>query len=218
MAPNEKPDIVEKVHCNNCRRSTNHKVIAAVEEADSAAFEDGDVVRWTTGFEMLQCLGCCDVVLRRTFNPSPDDSDTKPVIRYFPPHASRHVPKWYFYLPKDLVPLLFEVYRSLDAGSERLPLMGTRTLVDMVINDKVGDVGSFREKLQTLEKKGYISATGREVLETALDAGSAAAHRGHAASAEDLEAVMDIVENLLQAVYVLPARAKRLKGSTPPRK
>jgi hypothetical protein len=96
-------------------------------------------------------------------------------------------------------------------------MMGARALVDMVIVEKVGDLGSFAEKLKKLESEEYISATNRVVLEAALDVGSAAAHRGHAPRTSQIDAVMDIIENLLQAVYVLPDMAEELKNSTPPR-
>lgn len=96
-------------------------------------------------------------------------------------------------------------------------MMGARALLDMVIVEKVGDVGTFAEKLRKLESEEYISGKNRRVLEAALDVGSAAAHRGHAAKKSQVDAVMDIVENLLQAVYVLPDLAEELKKSTPPR-
>ena len=110
-----------------------------------------------------------------------------------------------------------EVYRSLDANNRRLPMMGARTLVDMLMVDKVGDVGTFDVKLKKLEGLGVISRNNREVLSAALDVGHAAAHRGHAPNANDVNAVMDIVENLLHAVYVLPDMAKGLQKTTPPR-
>lgn len=87
----------------------------------------------------------------------------------------------------------------------------------MVIVHKIGDVGTFQEKLMKLEKEGFVSPKNREVLDAALDAGSAAAHRGFAVNNSQVEQVIDIVENLLQAVYVLPEFAQDLKGSIPPR-
>jgi CO dehydrogenase/acetyl-CoA synthase gamma subunit (corrinoid Fe-S protein) len=120
-------------------------------------------------------------------------------------------------LPQNMGPLLAEVYRALDANSHGLPIMGARTLVDMVMVEKVGDVGGFAQKLKSLEKAGYVSSKNREVLEAALDAGSAASHRGYAAKTDEVNAVMDIVENLLQAVYVLHEAARKLKKATPPR-
>ena len=89
--------------------------------------------------------------------------------------------------------------------------------MDMTILDKVGDVGTFGQKLQTLESEGYIGRRNREVLSAALDAGNAAAHRGHEHNVEEVNHVIDIVENLLQAVYVLEHTAATLKKATPPR-
>jgi hypothetical protein len=129
-----------------------------------------------------------------------------PEERYFPPRVSRHPPDWAHTLPGDLYVLLDEVYRALDANNYRLPMMGARALLDKVMVEKV----------EELEKTGYISAKNREVLESALDAGHAAAHRGYA-TPTTVNIVMDIVENMLQALYVLHDAAAKLKKSTPPR-
>jgi hypothetical protein len=96
-------------------------------------------------------------------------------------------------------------------------MMGARTLVDMVMVEKVGDVGGFAEKLKQLENAGFVSSRNRQVLEAALDAGSAVAHRGYSAGPREVDIVMDIVENLLQTVYVLHDAARKLTRSIPPR-
>lgn len=134
-----------------------------------------------------------------------------------PPPVSRHPPDWQYDLPPKIRAVLYEVYRSLDADNRSLPMMGARALVDMLIVEKVGDIGSFKQKLDTLAVSGFIGTTQVDVLDAALDAGSAAAHRGHTPSESEVNAVMDIVENLLNAVYVLPNIAKSLKKTTPAR-
>jgi hypothetical protein len=83
--------------------------------------------------------------------------------------------------------------------------------------DKVTDVGRFDQKLDALEKE-FITKKQREFLEAALDVGHAASHRGHCPTAKQLDQVMDIVESILQQIYVLPNAATELKKSTPPRK
>jgi len=90
-------------------------------------------------------------------------------------------------------------------------------VVDLVLVEKIGDVGGFKDKLKAAEADGIIGSKNREVLDAALDAGNAATHRGHQATSDDVHAVMDIVENLLQAVYHLESLADRLKRATPPR-
>ena len=38
-----------------------------------------------------------------------------------------------------------EIYNSLDVDTRALPLMGARAMLDMVIVDKIGDIGTFAE-------------------------------------------------------------------------
>jgi hypothetical protein len=95
--------------------------------------------------------------------------------------------------------------------------MGARTLLDIVMVEKIGDAGGFGQKLRQLEAAGFVSSKNREVLEATLDAGSAAVHRGYAPKATEVNLVMDIVENLLQAIYVLHDAGEKLKKATPAR-
>jgi hypothetical protein len=207
-------DALERIYCNGCRQKTRHRLLNTVMDQDTDEVEKGVVLEWSTNFETLQCCGCGAAVLRETVLY---EHDTIPYVRYFPPPVSRHPPSWHYRIPKEIHPVMDEIYRSLDANNRRLPMMGARTLIDMLLVEKVGDVGTFGEKLKQLEDKGYISSRNREVLAAALDVGSAAAHRGHAPEPSEVEAVMDIVENLLHAVYVLPRMADKLKKTTPPR-
>jgi ethanolamine ammonia-lyase large subunit len=87
----------------------------------------------------------------------------------------------------------------------------------MIILDKVGDRGSFQAKLQALQSEGYIASRARNVLDAALDAGNAAAHRGHNPNADTVNEVMDIIESLLEAIYRHDGIAERLRASTPQR-
>ncbi len=205
-----KPEI-EKVFCNKCRRRTAHQVVGA-HDGDSA--EEGEGYWWVITYAVLQCLGCQEIVLRRTQRT---EDEPEGDVSHFPPVMSRYLPRWRYYLPGDLRLVLEEIYKSLDSASLCLPMMGARTLVDLLMVDKVKDVGGFGRKLQELEKAGYISSKNREVLFAALEMGNAAIHRGHMPTRAEVQSVMDIVESMLQAVYVFPDVAEKLKKSTPPR-
>lgn len=205
----------ERVHCNGCTGMTLHRLVKRVVDSGTEEIDRVGEVWWKTTFDVLQCCGCSEVVLRRTslFSETMPDED----VRYFPPKVSRRPPQWRYRLPHALRTIVEEVYAALDAGSRALPLMGARTLIDLLMEEKIGDIGGFQQKLKELERQGFISSKNREVLAAALDMGSAAAHRGFAPTVEDVHAVMDIVENLLQAVYILNAVAKRLRTATPRR-
>jgi hypothetical protein len=109
------------------------------------------------------------------------------------------------------------VYAALHAGSYRLAAMGTRALLDMLFNDSVGDIGGFDERMKAMRTKGDISARQEEFLRPAVDFGSAATHRGHVPSGKDLNTAIDIVENLLQAHFVLNEAGSELKAHAPAR-
>ena len=164
---------------------------------------------------MLECCGCEVVCLRHTHVWS---EDPEPEITYYPPPVSRAMPQWRHKLPAKLNSLVGEIYTALHADSRRLALMGARTAIDIVLLEKVGDRGSFEQKLVALEKQGFVGQRSRQILEAALDAGSAAAHRGYLPEKEHLASVMDIVENILQAVYVLEGAAAELRKTTPRRR
>ncbi len=204
-----------KIHCNTCGRETKHSLLTSRMTSDEEFIEDYGPIHWEDKYEMLECCGCESVMMRHT-NWFAETNEV--TIDLFPPAVSRRTPKWKNKLPRSIVGLLDEIYTALHSDGRRLVIMGTRAIIDMVILDKVGDIGTFREKLKALEDQGFIGAKNRKFLAAALEAGHAAVHRGHIPKQEEVSNVMDIVENLLEAVYVLEEAAEKLTKTTPPRK
>jgi len=204
--------------CSSCARDTKHEIIATRRVGEPVQIgERPDEVAdiGENSYILLECRGCGAVVLRHDVE---DYSNSETTTRYYPPPISRRHPKWLHSIPDTLSSLLREIYASLAADAPRLSVMGARALVDMVMTEKVGDVGTFAQKLEGLEAKGFISRLNRQHLAAALDAGSAVAHRGHSPSPEAVNQVIDIVENLVEAVYVLSHAATELGRQTPPRR
>jgi hypothetical protein len=171
-------------------------------------------IYWWDQYELLECCGCEAVCMRHTSYFEPTGETT---VTTYPPQVTRRRPHWLTEVPRPVDTLINQVYQALDSNSRTLALMGARAVLDMVLTKSVGDLGTFPAKLDALQKSGAIGAKNRKFLEAVLDAGSAAAHRGYQPSTDDVGAVMDIVENLLQAVYHLDSLAEQLKKSTPPR-
>ena len=113
---------------------------------DSEVCGDDFSVDWTECHEMFECGACEGIVIRRRYLFSEWARDEYEESLY-PPRIARHLPRWKDELPDEIVATLEEVYTALQANSHRLAMMGARTLVDMIIHEKVGDVGSFAEKL-----------------------------------------------------------------------
>ena len=68
---------------------------------------------------------------------------------------------------------------GLYLGYETLELatMGIRAIIDCVVTSRVGDIGGFARKLETMRNEGLISEIPAEIINAAFNAGSAAVHR-----------------------------------------
>lgn len=211
-------------HCNGCRRKTDHFVRGTYSESRDYGDDERDLPG-DGRYEILECCGCHDMVFRRTIWLEEDDYVSEgsgrlirhPYIAYFPPVAVRHKPDWFGLLGSKMQTVLRETYIALNADLRALAAMGARSVLDLAMQDKVGDCGTFKDKLNEMLRQHLINSDEKDLLEAALDAGSAAAHRGHEPSAEELSSVMDIVEHILQAIYVLPEAAAKLREQTPQR-
>ena len=134
--------------------------------------------------------------------------------------ASKMAPKlpvWLGQVNDNVRHIMEEVYKAKEIGLRALPCMGLRTAIDLALMENVGDVGGFEQKLREFEKKGNLSDRDRKIVMAALDAGHASAHRGYLPMPRDLDAVIHIVENLLQRIFVLDGAADQLEATVPKR-
>lgn len=206
--------------CNRCFSETLHDVYQLQGSNELLCDSDGfPVEKYITEYSALQCKGCKKVMIEVATRFDGTDMYN---YEYYPPKLSRRLPDWLKRLPKkqsyeNIKKLFEEIYQALHVKASRLSIMGARTLVDIFMNDKLGDIGSFEKKLDTLESKGYLSKTNKKVLIAALDVGHAVSHRGHNPSEEEVFTVIDIVENMLHTI-VLDREAAKLKKNTPKRK
>lgn len=205
-----------RIHCNLYGHKVDHVLLHEHRSHGSEEVADDYSIDWSDHYEMFECVGCKEIVVRRRsyFSEWPPGEFQE---TFYPPRIARRLPSWKNQLSKELIPMLEEVYKALQADSHSLAMMGARALVDMVTIRQVGDVGNFFEKLNALVSKGILSAQQRDILEAALEVGNAAAHRGHVPQAKHVQHVMDIVENLLHQT-TLGSLAKELKKATPKRK
>lgn len=188
---------ITRVHCNRCGHETKHEIVMERRTEGSEIIDpyQGIDISWSTTFLMLECCGCEEVMLKRSFWFSEaDEVETE----YYPPRVSRRRPSWVDTLPTDYTSLLDEIYSALHADSRSLAMMGLRTLIDLFISRKLGDSPRFEEGLKELVRQNYVTQASSRIIEAAVEAGHAAAHRAHKPTAEQLNAVIDIVENLIQ--------------------
>jgi len=207
--------ITLKARCNKCLVETHHYLLHKEDQPWDEEYAPGQVIYGSETFNMLKCCGCDTVKLMHLswFSEVCDDYG-QPItdINYFPPAISRAEPKWLSTLggifPSDEMQyvrdLMREIYSALYNDSRRLAVMGIRALIEHLMITKVSDQGSFLKNMKAFQDAGYISDQQRRILEPTLEAGHAAIHRGYNPTAEDVGTGVEIVESLVDIIYVQP--------------
>lgn len=204
------------LHCNVCLGQRRHTILHEVRK-DHHEPEDDE----SSGYEeharylLAECNGCENVSLHveHWSSGNPDIS-----LSQWPPKVSRAKPKWFFNLIlQDFLEIpyksefLEEIYVALSNQNLRLAVIGIRALLEQIMIESVGDAGSFKANLAAFEREGFISRVQKEAIEPVIEAGHASMHRGFKASRIDVEALMDVVENLIEAIYISKHRVEKIK-------
>jgi Domain of unknown function (DUF4145) len=221
-------------YCRRCGGERHHSVVA---EKTRHWGEDDSPVEGSDTWSILECRACLTITVVNTHWFSEDcdldDDGWTPIVHrdLYPPAPSRKMPEWgvdaLLCLPSDhrwIVQLHADIYAALGMKSYSLAAMGTRAIVDFIVTTKAGDKGYFGGKLNRMREQNLITEIQVGVIFAAFDAGSAAVHRGHSPTREDVNTQIDIAETLLQQIYIDPVRQKRqaeaaaaLKSRTPQR-
>lgn len=217
-----------RIFCNKCLREMTHIILSSVQRKGCDEVSHEFYISWEDTYEVFECQECHNVTFRiRRWNSEAQGSHDKKDYQdsYYPPIVSRPKPLWFDKLDEKFQEVLKEVYIALDANTRFLAAFGARTALDMLIVDKIGDIGTFKDKLKKLETDRYIDSTERELLDAITETGNAAAHRGYAPDEKLLESVIDILESLFDKFYIEPERdkellkkARELKSKIPKRK
>ncbi len=215
------PETIQS-HCNTCAGERSHHMLHREVYKWSNEVADVVCIEGTVKYEMLRCCGCSTFSLRQTS----DDSESPPGevnICYYPPRSFRPLPRWLSqldpFLPgeRTVQELLEEVYVALQNDLRRLATMGIRAILEHVMIDKVGDHGTFGRNLNAFEEKGFVSKSQRAILVSVLEAGHATIHRAFSPSPDELVALIDITENVIESIYLNELRVAKVAGKVPPR-
>lgn len=213
----------QKTYCYSCERETNQETLFYDSELGPQEIigrnDEGDDSQsmWTVVaniFTLSKCLGCDKINFKNIIRSSPNRETDN--VFHFPKKVVRSMPNWTIKLPIKYFELIQEIYSSINQGSYILSLIGIRTLLDVYIVKNVGDIGSFKQKLNQLVANGILTKKKVSALETAIDAGNASAHRGYKPDKETLFQILDIVENLLHS-EIVDRPIDQIKQKTPQR-
>lgn len=199
-----------KCWCDRCGHHTEHDVQVVRSYSDHLRRDPS--ATFNVLVKALSCRGCNETVLLR-------EAEGGEPVR-IPPARWRTLPNWHMeVLAHDptLYSLLREVYSAANDDQPRLLAMGVRAALDRLMNEMVGDVGTFEQKLDEMVKRGHLGQRQREMLDTVIDAGSASNHRGFKPPKELLLLMLDVMETTIRERYSTGPMLTTLKVNVPPK-
>ncbi|NCA93656.1 MAG: DUF4145 domain-containing protein [Sphingobacteriia bacterium] len=203
-----------KLACIRCDGETYHKVLHSVHVHES----ENEIDVWSD-FEIVCCQGCKEVSFRSNsmcsedinYDPETGEQSLDENVGLYPNRlAGRKQVKDMYLLPDEVLKIYKETHGALCGRLNILAGIGIRALVESVCREKEAQGANLKNKIDDLVTKGVLTQDSAETLHSTRLLGNNSAHETIAASDEELDIAMDIVENLIKTVYVIPQKAKRL--------
>ena len=201
-----------KIECPKCGGGVrNHTVLREYK----TRWDDQDAGEYGHDeYQICRCVGCETVRFRWVSWWSGDfgPRGTVPTVRVFPERVTR---RWAQVESGDLPEIVQRIYaetvKALNAGATILAGGGLRAIVEAICKEQNVSGKTLMEKVDALESKGFLTRPQAELLHEERYIGNAALHEITPPAAPDLEDGLDIVEGLLNTLYVLPEKAERLR-------
>jgi hypothetical protein len=209
-------DKFKPIPCAECKSETRHKVLAQV---DTHYQDPSGMVDWWGDSQIVQCQGCLTITFCETSQFSEDieydyqnnTSYLNDTNKYYPNRiAGRNILTDAHYLPHGVYTIYEETHASICSQFNIMAGFGIRAIIEATCNDKQVSGNNLAKKIDQLAIDGLITKEGSQILHSLRFMGNAAAHEMRAHSALELGIALDVVEYLLQGVYILPKKAEGL--------
>lgn len=202
--------IILKNYCNYCDKHTNHEVIA-----QHSYHSDPDDYNFAVYHKLVKCLGCDNISLRKeehdiesAYQIDNNEWDVPITIQNFPKKLQNHKDIEQDYLIPELVKNIYkEVILTLQEDAKILASLGLRACIEAVCNHLEITGRNLEIRINKLATIGFISKRDAELLHAIRFMGNDSAHEIKAPKESALKIALEIVEHLLQSVFILPERA-----------
>ena len=174
------------------------------------------MVDWKTDYQIVQCLGCENISFREVSTDSenvyqiaPDEWEDVITEKIFPnPEESRDGLEDRNILPSSLKRIYEETLNTLNSGQAVLSGIGIRAIVETVCKDKNAIGSNLFDKINNLVTQGVLTPAGANILHKLRTLGNDAAHEVKPHTNTQLGLAFDVIDHLLQGVYILPYHAE----------
>ena len=204
-----------RLPCEQCGNNTRHVVKASIDVDDHDSYVETDRQQ---SFQIVECLGCRWLSFRHEWSSSDEvgiDEFTRDVglvvhEALYPARLSGRKPLNDYALPSKVRAIYREAHFALRNDQRILAAVGIRALVEAVCAQKNATGRNLEKNIDHLVKIGVLTQDGANILHGTRLLGNKAAHEVLPPSQEALVTAIQVAENLLQNVFILPKVAARL--------
>lgn len=221
-----------KSFCSTCNRETNQEVLK--EEVINTSNEE-DIWWDDTTYQIIQCRGCDEISFRKLYNDisMQQNYDIDTTIQELYPQRDAHSRqiKTFRGLPLQINTIYRETIDSYNGNLRILCAVGIRATVEAICVDKKITGGkvtnsegkertskSLDGKISGLYSRGFLTLESSELLHELRFMGNDAVHVIVEPSIEELKIAIDILEHVIDNIYMLKRKAMRLKEKRNERK
>ncbi|MDH4550870.1 MULTISPECIES: DUF4145 domain-containing protein [Pseudomonas] len=201
-----------KALCEKCKIEQRHVV-----EASARSRWDSDDWSGITEYEVIRCLNCDSLSFRRESSDSEGyfyDHENEEYISdvsvdlYPNRTAGRFKIEEHWQLPPEVRAIYDELITAMNSEQPILAGLAFRILIEMICKEQAAIGKNLFAKIDDLKTKGVLTNAGADILHKLRSMGNDSAHEAKPSTSKQLILAMDVVENLLQSVYIHPAQAK----------
>lgn len=206
-----------RVHCGECKRHTNHAVLAQ-REVKSHPDEE---YHWGETHYFCQCAGCdsyCYAVAEWSegdWNPHTGEMDYR--WKTYPRSRGERLPIDDVHeLPNKVRVMYLEILGAVNAQLPVLTAIGLRALIEAICKDRGVQAGNLERLIDGLATNGVLSQAQAAILHSHRFLGNVAAHEIESARPRELVAALEIAEAMLRTIYILPGLSNQIKTGKKP--
>jgi Domain of unknown function (DUF4145) len=176
-------------HCPKCGDEREALVLFTEENQDAVTYDpDAPPAVFYEKSDLLQCAGCKFVFLQKAnWNTESEDEFGKPfvAIERFPKWDKEPIADWITSAAESssgsapIFQKLREVLLAYESGSYWLACVGSRSVLEAAMIEKVEDQGSFKANLDAYHAAGHITPSDKEQLKIVIEAEQGATRSFH---------------------------------------
>ncbi|MGN0920221.1 MAG: DUF4145 domain-containing protein [Cellvibrio sp.] len=200
--------------CVKCLGKTSHIVLVSAD-VDGTQKDEYDTYYWSDAYQIIQCEGCESKSFRNAssnsedyYQVSGDEWEYEESETLYPSRIEgrKSLRNESHYLPKNVQRIYLETLSALNNHSPVLAGIGLRVLIEAICKENNADGGNLYSKIDDLVIKKILTPGGSTILHKIRTLGNEAAHEVKPHNEKQLGLAMEVVEHVLNDVYIIPKK------------